>query len=131
MSEMKRLDAIIIGAGAAGLAAAMELVKAGRRIAILEARDRIGGRIHTGHDPAWPLPIERGAEFIHGKPRQTFDILSRAAIGAYDVVDTHWRQTNGRLIRQGNFWSKIEDVFERIDRHRGADLSFQQFMRTT
>jgi monoamine oxidase len=64
-------DVIIIGAGASGLAAANILSAAGSNVVILEGRDRIGGRIETLHDPAWPLPIERGAEFIHGKPRET------------------------------------------------------------
>ena len=106
MSEEK-LDAIIIGAGAAGLAAAGDLARAGKRIAILEARDRIGGRIDTVHDTTWPLPIERGAEFIHGRPKETFNILSQAAISAYDVVDTHWSKVSGRLKRQESFWDKI------------------------
>jgi len=58
---------VIIGAGAAGLAAACELTKSGVKPLILEARARCGGRIHTlkQFDAA---PIELGAEFIHGKP---------------------------------------------------------------
>ncbi|MGY8990948.1 MAG: FAD-dependent oxidoreductase, partial [Rhodospirillales bacterium] len=44
------LDVIIIGAGMAGITAARELTRAGRSVAILEARDRIGGRIKTIYD---------------------------------------------------------------------------------
>ncbi|HEX6065109.1 MAG TPA: FAD-dependent oxidoreductase, partial [Longimicrobiales bacterium] len=48
-------DTIIIGAGAAGLAAARDLTEAGRTVLVLEARDRIGGRVHTTVDAATAL----------------------------------------------------------------------------
>jgi len=51
-------DVLIIGAGAAGLAAARELSHAGIRVIILEARDRIGGRINT-HFDLWPIEHSR------------------------------------------------------------------------
>ena len=60
-------EILIIGAGAAGLAAAVELSKAGRRVVVIEARDRIGGRMFTQHTSGSNHPIELGAEFIHGK----------------------------------------------------------------
>src|SRR5688572_283754 len=62
-------DIIILGAGAAGLAAARRLSGAGLRLIVLEARNRLGGRIDTRHIASWPSPLERGAEFIHGRPR--------------------------------------------------------------
>jgi monoamine oxidase len=57
-----------VGAGAAGLAAAVELGQAGLSVTVLEARDRIGGRIFTQSDPSSGAAIELGAEFIHGLP---------------------------------------------------------------
>jgi monoamine oxidase len=60
-------DVIVVGAGAAGLAAAAELGRAGLRVTLLEARDRIGGRIFTQTDPSGNA-IELGDEFIHGLP---------------------------------------------------------------
>ena len=62
------LDVVIIGGGAAGLTAAQELLRAGLRVCCLEAQDRIGGRILTMHDALAPMPIELGAEFVHGRP---------------------------------------------------------------
>ena len=56
-------DVIVIGAGAAGMAAALELAAAGLSVSILEARDRIGGRIFTQRDRFVDTPIELGAEF--------------------------------------------------------------------
>src|ERR1041385_766812 len=58
-------EVIIIGGGIAGLGAATVLLRAGRAVTILEAKSRLGGRIHTVHDG--PLPIELGAEFLHGR----------------------------------------------------------------
>ena len=65
---MADADVLVVGAGIAGLAAAERLAASGRRVLVLEARDRIGGRIHTAHDPELATPIELGAEFVHGQP---------------------------------------------------------------
>ena len=55
-------DVVVIGAGAAGLTAAAELGRAGLSVRILEARERIGGRILTLRDPSITVPIEMGAD---------------------------------------------------------------------
>jgi monoamine oxidase len=59
------MSTLIIGAGMAGLAAARDLHDAGQTVTVLEARERIGGRVYTNHDFA-AIPVEFGAEFIHG-----------------------------------------------------------------
>jgi monoamine oxidase len=56
---------LVIGAGAAGLAAARHLHDHGHLVTVLEARQRIGGRVWTSYDLA-PHAVELGAEFIHG-----------------------------------------------------------------
>ena len=61
-------DVLILGAGLAGVSAAIELASAGLRVELIEARDRIGGRVFTRHDPTLNHPIELGAEFVHGMP---------------------------------------------------------------
>lgn len=61
----KEKSVIVIGAGLAGLAAAQKLQGEGCSVTILEARDRIGGRIHTS--TKWPeMPLDLGATWIHG-----------------------------------------------------------------
>ncbi|TFB68477.1 flavin monoamine oxidase family protein [Cryobacterium sp. Hz9] len=54
----------IVGAGIAGITAARRLVAAGFSVVVIEARDRIGGRIDTVSSD-WPFPIERGPSFVH------------------------------------------------------------------
>ena len=66
-AHLQNSDIVIVGAGVAGLAAAQHLVAHGRDVTVLEARDRIGGRVWTLHDPELPVPIELGAEFLHGE----------------------------------------------------------------
>jgi monoamine oxidase len=59
----------------AGLAAAERLGAAGLRVVVLEARDRIGGRIHTVDDPGLNYPVELGAEFVHGRPTELLELI--------------------------------------------------------
>ncbi|HEY7160787.1 MAG TPA: FAD-dependent oxidoreductase, partial [Acidobacteriota bacterium] len=85
---MNDRDVLIIGAGASGLSAAKELSESGRKVIVLEARNRVGGRIHTLHDEG--VPIELGAEFIHGRAPEVLAVLHKAGLRFYDVTDRHW-----------------------------------------
>lgn len=86
---MSDLDVVIIGAGAAGLAAARTLLEAGRSIAILEARDRIGGRVWTEPD-FFGQPIDHGASFIHVWQDNPWTHLARR-LGFTTVIDKRRR----------------------------------------
>ena len=68
-------DVIIIGAGAAGLAAAHDLKAAGRRAIVLEARDRVGGRAFT--DTSLGPAYDAGAMFIHWAERNPWVQIAR------------------------------------------------------
>lgn len=81
-------DVIIIGAGAAGLMAAQELTKAGKNVLILEARDRIGGRIYPLPPSEWGYAAQGGAEFVHGIASNTMELLGLA--GATLTHSTEW-----------------------------------------
>lgn len=61
---MTRIDTIVIGAGVAGLTAARQLHRAGQRVVVLEARDRIGGRLQTVRNDGFATDL--GASWIHG-----------------------------------------------------------------
>lgn len=56
---------VVVGAGVAGLAAARTLADAGFAVTVLEGRDRIGGRVDTVRPDGWPIPVERGASWVH------------------------------------------------------------------
>jgi len=120
-------DVIIIGAGAAGLAAARELSGAGKSVAFLEARPRIGGRIWTTHFPDLPLPIELGAEFIHGEAQETFAVVDAAALVAYQVPDDHWWSARGKFSRIRDFWKAMTRIRARIPAS-AHDISFAEFL---
>src|SRR3982751_5106419 len=92
-------DILIVGAGASGLGAARDLSKTGFHVTVVEARSRIGGRIYTDHDPDEKLPIELGAEFIHGKPPELFSLIDEAHLPFEEVTGRHWYLENGRLAK--------------------------------
>jgi monoamine oxidase len=121
-------DVIIIGAGAAGLAAARVLSGAGRRVCILEARPRIGGRVHSLHISELPLPIELGAEFIHGESATSFRIVDAAALAACELPDDHWWSRDGKRERINDFWGQIDSVRAKIGALK-RDVSFDDFLR--
>jgi monoamine oxidase len=117
---------LIIGAGAAGLAAARDLSTAGLKVIVLEARDRVGGRIHTHHDPH-TVPIEFGAEFVHGKDPRLLQIIDAAGTPFYDVTDRHWYFENGLRSDSHDFWNKLTALMDLMDPHQ-PDRSFQDFL---
>jgi monoamine oxidase len=112
---VKETDVAVIGAGAAGLAAAAELQRRGLRVAVLEARDRIGGRILTVRAPGVAAPIELGAEFIHGEAPLTERLVAAAGLADYDVTGDHWLAERGHLRRYNGFWKQIDHILDRVD----------------
>ena len=122
-------DVLIIGAGAAGLAAARDLAVAGRKVVVLEARDRIGGRIFTFKDPSETVPIELGAEFVHGKSPELWQIAKRAHLELYEVSRRHLYFENGQLTKSPSFRAAIESLNDSM-KASGADQSLKDFLAT-
>jgi monoamine oxidase len=130
MDDVNDVDVVIIGAGAAGLVAARELRAAGIRIAILEARGRVGGRIFTYRDRRVPVPIELGAEFLHGHTPETSAIIAEANLTPYDVIGEHWRANEGKLKQGGGSGKRVDRVMEKLDPHRTPDQSFLDYLHS-
>ena len=125
---MTDADVIVIGAGAAGLAAARELHRAGAKVLVIEARDRIGGRILTHHGDASGLPIELGAEFVHGRPPAIFDLIKAAGLPAVEVSGRRLFSEGGALRPFDEFDEIVAEVNEQIDPR--ADVSYEQFLKS-
>jgi monoamine oxidase len=121
-------DVIVIGAGVAGLTAARRLSNSGMRVVVVEARDRIGGRIFTRHTAG--SPVELGAEFIHGEPPTTFEVIHAAGIEVVEI-DGESRMVRNEHTDDGNrFYSGVEKIYGKLRREQGTDQSFQHFLDT-
>jgi monoamine oxidase len=120
-------EVIVIGAGAAGLAAAAELGLAGLSVVLLEARDRIGGRIFTQRDPVCNAPVELGAEFIHGRPPEIWRPLTERGVPITEVDGENWCFQSGQLFRC-DFLSQVDAIMKEMD-DRSPDETFLSFLQ--
>lgn len=120
-------DVIIVGAGMSGLSAARDLNRAGLHVCVLEARDRIGGRVFTQHVPGLPRPIELGAEFIHGLPPETWAIVRAAGLPVYERNGQDWVVRDG-FSRSGQDWAAVDELFGRMQSATGVDQTFDEFI---
>jgi monoamine oxidase len=110
-----RVDVVVIGAGAAGLAAAAALRESGAAVLVLEARSRIGGRVHTRRDRRAPVPIELGAEFVHGEADELRPLFARGGLRVAEVDGQRWRAKEGALEPLPDYWQRLHRVFRRFD----------------
>jgi len=130
-------DVLVIGAGAAGLAAACALARAGKRVAVIEARDRIGGRILTERFTAPgaenTIPIELGAEFIHGMPEVTWDLVRRAKLGTSELAGAALMVRGGQLTADIGAQDSVGDMLEQMaawleKQPPECDMSFAEYL---
>ncbi|HZY71441.1 MAG TPA: NAD(P)/FAD-dependent oxidoreductase [Thermoplasmata archaeon] len=137
------VDAIVVGAGPAGLACATELQRAGVGVIVLEASDRVGGRAHTNFEIAGGVPVEQGALMIHGRHVVTHRWVRELGLRAY-----RFRTTQRAVFRVGDRFASTPylvlpfhptfgtraylDATRRLPRARreysGPDLSWGEFM---
>jgi monoamine oxidase len=117
-------EVVIIGAGVAGLSAAQMLTRAGISVHLIEARDRIGGRVFTVHQPGLDAGIELGAEFLHGKPPEIWELLG----GGAEAVETSGRDwcSQAGEITTCDFFEQVDKFLERMQ-IADPDRSFREF----
>lgn len=92
----ERADVLVLGAGVAGLSAAQTLVDTELDVLVLEARDRLGGRVHTDRTFAG-FPLEFGAEFVHGERASTWEWLERLGLST-----VHWNKLDDSWVRMAD-----------------------------
>lgn len=122
-------DVIVIGAGAAGLAAAHVLIEHGLDVRVLEARDRVGGRIHTVVSPETGMPIEIGAEFLHGAATACRELADRYGLRTIDVSGQRFEHTSRGIRVSRDYSARLDRALGRLDAHRSPDRSLAQAMR--
>src|SRR4029077_2614239 len=98
MAPRKLMNFLIVGAGAAGLMTARELARAGKRVTIIEARDRCGGRIYPLPIQEFGYPAEGGAEFVHGAAPETRRLMREARLSLLPSAGKRWSTRTGVLL---------------------------------
>jgi monoamine oxidase len=97
MTPLHPTHFLIVGAGAAGLMTARELARAGKRVTILEARDRCGGRIYPLPAQEFGYRAEGGAEFVHGAAPVTRALMREARLSLSPMAGARWTARSGAL----------------------------------
>src|SRR5580693_7532467 len=115
-------DVVVIGAGMAGLTAARALAEAKLKVLVVEAQDRIGGRIWTrrvGNET-----IELGAEFIHGRPPELWALIEEAGLETYERKGEQICFEDGSLNDCAGKMDEVFEPLEKLKKFKGEDISF-------
>jgi monoamine oxidase len=119
-------EILVVGAGAAGLMAGCELVEKGFKVTIVEARDRIGGRICTVTN-GFSAPVDIGAEFVHGDKKMTNALLKEAGLKLLRLKGEMYNVENG-AVKESNFfdedWGKVVKKLKELSH----DMDMATFM---
>jgi monoamine oxidase len=127
MPRLEPKHIVIVGAGAAGLMAARELARAGKRVTILEARDRCGGRIQSLSVGDAERRAEGGAEFVHGEAPVTLGLLREAHLSILPIEGRAWTVAEGKFSTraQDPYMSEFHEALQELE----EDLPIAEFLR--
>lgn len=126
---MEKADVLIIGAGAAGLLAAYTLAKKGKRVTVLEACNRTGGRIHTLGNSLFFKQAELGAEFVHGQLPVTLGLLQKAGIQYHPVEGEMWQYRNGTFTKDAGMIEGWDLLMKKLAALK-EDTTLDDFLKT-
>jgi monoamine oxidase len=108
--------------------AARKLGAAGHAVTVLEASERVGGRVHATQPPGFSEPIEEGAEFIHGKLSLTMQLLKEAGLEYQPVGGKMIRVKDGRWKEQEEFVEGWDELMHRMANLK-TDMSLTDFLQ--
>lgn len=108
-----RADLVVVGAGMAGLCCARILGNAGLDVRLVEARDRVGGRVLTHRAPDAEA-VELGAEFVHQDPEPTRRLAREAGVRLVEFADLHFEKQAGELVPWTEPFGPMTRVLERL-----------------
>jgi monoamine oxidase len=127
MALLHQTHFLIVGAGAAGLMAGRDLARAGKRVTILEAQERCGGRIYPLPAEVFGYPAEGGAEFVHGAAPVTRALMREARLSLSLRGGSRWSTRTGEFLpdeaplpHAGRFYQALSEV--------NADLPIAEFL---
>lgn len=132
---MQNYDVIVIGAGVSGLTAANKLHKAHKKVLILEAKDRLGGRVYTTYD--WGFATDLGASWIHGiKDNPLMSLLGNMKFYTNTYSDSKPQSlfrdfalysSNGKRMPQAGIqeWTELTNDFIHYARQQNKTTTYQ------
>src|SRR6185312_16370486 len=120
---------LVVGAGAAGLMVACDLARASKKVTVVEARNRCGGRIFALPAEEFGYPAEGGAEFVHGAAPVTRAVMREARLSLSPRGGTRWSARTGTL-SPAETSLPDEDWFYQALRGVKADLPIAEFLET-
>ncbi|HEX5235481.1 MAG TPA: NAD(P)/FAD-dependent oxidoreductase [Silvibacterium sp.] len=118
-------NVIVVGAGVAGMAAARGLAESGLAVVLLEAAERVGGRVHTVRPAGSELPVELGAEFVHGRPPELLALIEEAGLTLFEREGKFYSFEDGR-VTPSDWEDSAFDVLDKLPEE--GDEPFAEFL---
>jgi monoamine oxidase len=124
----QRVDVLVLGAGMAGLTAARALAERGVRVTVLEASDRVGGRVLSLRVEGGGV-VELGAEFVHGRAPELWALITEANAKTVERDGTMLREEwGGGLVADDPQDESMFEPLEALENFAGEDVAFADWL---